>query len=105
MMASPFSSTIPLLLGALTVFGFGSAILNPTFGNLVAGLSGPHERGAALGAYQSAASLGRVIGPFTASGVATISSLSWPFAVGAVVSLAGIVLVRQANQAAHEHAV
>lgn len=104
MIAIPLSATIPILLAALTVFGFGSAILNPTFGNLVAGLSGPHERGAALGAYQSAASLGRVIGPFSASGVATVSTLSWPFAVGAVVSLAGIVLVQQANRAAHEHA-
>jgi DHA1 family tetracycline resistance protein-like MFS transporter len=97
MAAVPLCGSIPPLLGALGVFGLGSALLNPTFGNLVAGLSDADERGAALGAYQSAASFGRVIGPFTASGIATLSTLSWPFAVGAVVSLAGILLVRQAQ--------
>lgn len=100
MLAIPFAPGIGALMVALAVFGFGSAILNPTFGNLVAGLAGPTERGAALGAYQSAASFGRVIGPFTASGVATVSNLSWPFAVGAVVSLGGIVLVRGAGRRA-----
>jgi MFS family permease len=63
-------------------------------------MAAPHERGAALGAYQSAASFGRVLGPFTASAVAGLSTLAWPFAVGAVVSLGGIVLVRAAGRSA-----
>ncbi len=100
MFAVPFSSTLAPLLIALGVFGVGSAILNPTFGNLVAGLAGPHERGAALGAYQSAAALGRVIGPFGASGIALVSNLSWPFWIGAGVSLGGIGLVRGAGRQA-----
>ncbi len=100
MFAIPVSRQMSLLLISLGVFGVGSAILNPTFGNLVAGLAGSHERGAALGAYQSASSLGRVIGPFTAAGVAVISNLSWPFVVGAVVSLGGLVLVRSAQREA-----
>jgi MFS family permease len=103
MAAVPLSGAIPPLLAALGTFGLGSALLNPTFGNLVAGLSDADERGAALGAYQSAASFGRVIGPFTASGVATVSNLSWPFAVGAVISVFGIVLVRQAQARAPKH--
>ncbi len=105
MFAVPFSTTLAPLLVALGVFGVGSAILNPTFGNLVAGLAGPHERGAALGAYQSAASLGRVIGPFTASGIALVSNLSWPFWIGAGVSLGGIGLVRSAGQQAESKRV
>ena len=100
MAAVPLTHSMVPLLVALGVFGLGSAILNPTFGNLVAGLAGSHERGAALGAYQSAASFGRVLGPFAASGVATISTLAWPFAVGAVVSLGGIALVRGASRTA-----
>lgn len=100
MFAIPFSTHMATLLIALGVFGLGSAILNPTFGNLVAGLADAHERGAALGAYQSAASFGRVIGPFTAAGIATISNLSWPFWVGSVVSLGGIALVRGAGREA-----
>jgi DHA1 family tetracycline resistance protein-like MFS transporter len=95
--AVPPSSSIPWLLLALGIFGVGSAILNPTFSNLVAGLSGADERGAALGAYQSAASFGRVLGPFLASGVATVSNLSWPFVVGAVVAVAGVPLIVRAR--------
>jgi predicted MFS family arabinose efflux permease len=60
---------------------------------LVATAAEPHERGSVLGAYQGAASMGRVIGPFAASGVASASSLSIPFLVGAVVSLGGALLI------------
>jgi DHA1 family tetracycline resistance protein-like MFS transporter len=95
--AVPPSASIPWLLLALGIFGVGSAILNPTFSNLVAGLSGADERGAALGAYQSAASFGRVLGPFLASGVATVSTLSWPFVVGAAVAVAGVPLIVRAR--------
>jgi MFS family permease len=55
------------------------------------------ERGAALGVYQGAASLGRVVGPFTASAVATVAGLSGPLVVAAVVSLSGLLLVREAR--------
>jgi MFS family permease len=60
---------------------------------LVATAAEPHERGAVLGAYQSAASMGRVIGPFVASAVARSYSLQWPFVLGAVVSLGGALLI------------
>ena len=46
---------------------------------LVATAAEPHERGSVLGAYQGAASMGQVLGPFAASGVASASSLSIPF--------------------------
>ena len=40
-----------------------------------------------------AASLGRVIGPFAASIIARVSTLSWPFVAGAAVSLLGAVMI------------
>ncbi|MEQ1693839.1 MAG: MFS transporter [Gemmatimonas sp.] len=89
----PPAHTIPMVLPALALFAIGSAMFNPSMSGLVAGTAAPHERGAVLGAYQGAASLGRVIGPFAASGVARISTLSWPFVLGAAVSLAGMVLI------------
>lgn len=89
----PPTTSIPWLLAALAMFGIGTALFNPSMSGLVAGVARPHERGAVLGAYQSAASLGRVLGPFAASGIARISSLSWPFVVGAVVSVIGVVLI------------
>ena len=89
----PMVHTMPLLLMALGLFGIGSAMFNPSMSGLVAGTALPHERGAVLGAYQGAASLGRVIGPLAASAVARVSTLSWPFVLGAVVSLIGMVLI------------
>ena len=89
----PFSHSIGWLLVALGIFGVGSALFNPSMSGLVATAAEPHERGSVLGAYQGAASLGRVIGPFAASGVASASSLSIPFLVGAVVSLGGALLI------------
>jgi MFS family permease len=85
--------SIPWLLAALGVFGIGSALFNPSMSGLVAASAAPHERGRILGAYQGAASLGRVVGPFAASGIARVSSLDWPFYVGAAVTLGGVVLV------------
>ncbi len=85
--------SMTLLLIALALFGIGSALFNPSMSGLVAATAAPHERGTVLGAYQSAASLGRVIGPFLASAVATATSLQWPFALGAVVSLGGVLLI------------
>ncbi|MCC6433256.1 MAG: MFS transporter [Gemmatimonadaceae bacterium] len=89
----PLVHAMPWLLVALAVFGVGSALFNPSMSGLVATAAAPHERGAVLGAYQGAASLGRVIGPFAASGVARIGTLSWPFVLGAAVSLLGVVLI------------
>jgi MFS transporter, DHA1 family, tetracycline resistance protein len=89
----PPAHSMTMLLIALAIFGVGSAMFNPSMSGLVAAAAEPHERGGVLGAYQGAASLGRVIGPFAASGVARIGTLSWPFILGAVVSLIGVVLI------------
>jgi MFS family permease len=90
--------SIPWLLAALAVFGVGSALFNPSMSGLVAASAAPTERGRILGAYQGAASLGRVIGPFAASGIARVSSLDWPFYVGAVVTIGGVALVHSIRQ-------
>ena len=89
----PAAHTIPVLLIALALFGVGSAMFNPSMSGLVAATAAPQERGAVLGAYQGAASLGRVVGPFAASIIARVSTLSWPFVVGAAVSLLGAILI------------
>ncbi len=96
----PPVQSIPALLVGLAFFGVGSALFNPSMSGLVAATAAPHERGTVLGAYQSAASLGRVIGPFLASAVARASSLSWPFILGAFVSLAGVLLIHTRPRAA-----
>ncbi len=90
----PTSGSIALLLLWLGLFGVGSAIVNPSYSQLVASAAQPNERGAVLGAFQGAASLGRVIGPFTASGIATVLPLRWPFVAGGVLMLVGLAMQR-----------
>lgn len=97
----PVHAMVALLVG-LTLFGVGSALFNPSMSGLVAATAEPNERGSVLGAYQSAASMGRVIGPFAASAIARATTLSWPFIVGAFVSLAGVVLIHTRPRAAVE---
>jgi len=89
----PFAHSLPILLATLSIYAIGSALFNPSMSGLVAATAAPHERGGVLGAYQGAASFGRVIGPMAASGIATVSSLSWPFVIGAIVSLCGAAFV------------
>lgn len=98
----PFTHSLPWLLLSLAIFGVGSALFNPSMSGLVAATAEPHERGGVLGAYQGAASLGRVIGPMMASGIAQLSTLSVPFTVGALVSFLGAAFIharRRSRQA------
>jgi MFS family permease len=60
---------------------------------LVAAAADAHERGGVLGAYQAAASLGRVVGPLLGSGVASAAGLGAPFLLGAVICLGGLLFV------------
>lgn len=98
-LAIPFAPAIPSLVAALAVFAVGSALFNPSISGLVAAAAAPHERGGVLGAYQGAASLGRVIGPVMGSGVASLVGLGGPFMVGAVICVAGTVLVVRQRRA------
>lgn len=93
MIVLPPIDTLAPLLAALGVFAVGTALFNPSMSGLVASAAEPHERGAVLGAYQGAASLGRVVGPFAGSMIARGTSLSWPFIVGALVSFGGALLI------------
>lgn len=90
----PAVGSMGTLLAVLGVFSCGSALFNPSMSGLIAGTAAPHERGGVLGAYQAMASLGRVVGPFAGSALASAFSLSAPFVAGAVVALGGMLLVR-----------
>jgi MFS transporter, DHA1 family, tetracycline resistance protein len=77
--------TLSWLFLPLGTFGIGSALVNPSMSALVSGTAASHERGAVMGAFQGAGSLGRVFGPILASLVAQYVSIGWPFVLGAVV--------------------
>jgi MFS transporter, DHA1 family, tetracycline resistance protein len=95
------ATTRGVMLVALTLLGLGSACFLPSASGLVAHAAPPRERGAALGAYQSAASLGRTVGPFAASGVASVAGLSWPFVAGALAAATGVWLLHAARHEEH----
>jgi DHA1 family tetracycline resistance protein-like MFS transporter len=93
MAAIPLAANMTVLLVALAVFSVGSALFNPSMSGLVAAAAEAHERGGVLGAYQAAASLGRVVGPVLGSGIATLAGLGSPFVLGAAICLGGLLFV------------
>jgi len=93
MAAIPLAANMTVLLVSLAVFSVGSALFNPSMSGLVAAAAEAHERGGVLGAYQAAASLGRVVGPVLGSGIATLAGLGSPFVLGAAICLGGLLFV------------
>ncbi len=61
--ALALSGTWAAMVLACGALGIGSALFNPSLSSLVSQEAADHERGAVLGVYQGATTLGRVIGP------------------------------------------
>jgi DHA1 family tetracycline resistance protein-like MFS transporter len=94
----PFTHSVAEAALPLALFALGGGLFVPSISNLITATAGATERGAVLGVFQSASSLGRVVGPFAASAIASLAGLRWPFAAGALVSLGGALLVRPVSQ-------
>jgi MFS transporter, DHA1 family, tetracycline resistance protein len=94
----PLATHQAVLLTSLTLLGLGSACFLPSVSGLVARAAPPTQRGAALGAYQSAASLGRTVGPFLSSVVVRQVGLGAPFLVGALVATIGAGLLYRSRR-------
>jgi len=62
----PLAPTVALLLLPLALAAVGRAVLQPSLMSLVSIEARPEHRGVVLGTFQSAASLGRVLGPVAA---------------------------------------
>jgi DHA1 family tetracycline resistance protein-like MFS transporter len=59
----PVAPGVALLLGALLLAAVGRAVAQPALLSLASQAARPEERGAVMGAFQSSASLARVVGP------------------------------------------
>jgi MFS transporter, DHA1 family, tetracycline resistance protein len=90
----PLSPTVWIALVPMAFYGIGTALFTPSVSNLITRTAGPSERGAVLGLFQGVSSLGRVIGPVSASALTAFAGLRLPFWVAAGVSLGGAFLVR-----------
>jgi MFS family permease len=75
------------LLGVLALSAIGRAVIQPSMLSLASMQADPTERGAVMGAFQSAASLARVFGPF-AAGWLYDRALATPFWLAGALALA-----------------
>jgi DHA1 family tetracycline resistance protein-like MFS transporter len=98
--------SIPVLgtLGIFPVFlltgaalAFGSGLFNPSIAGLVSLASPPEKQGFGLAINQSAAALGRVIGP-TLAGTLFAMSHNAPFFVGALLTLVALALASRTKE-------
>lgn len=86
----------PGLLVALVLLTVGQGLLSPTLSSAVAGRAGV-DTGVWLGWQQSAGGLARVLGPIAAGALFQWAGVGWPYAFGAVLGLAALVLLPRAE--------
>ncbi len=84
--AVPWMNSVPLLLVPLAVSALGRAISQPSLLSMVSVAASPATRGVVLGAFQSGASLARVVGPLAAGALYDVSQ-------GAPFGLASLLMV------------
>jgi len=89
-----FAHTLSGTYVSLAIMTLGGAVFVPSISTLVAATASSVERGAVLGVFQSASSFGRVAGPFLATVVIRATSVKWPFAVAAAISLGALGVLR-----------
>jgi MFS transporter, DHA1 family, tetracycline resistance protein len=82
---------------ALLPYGMGAGLTMPSMSALASLHAGERERGAVLGAFQSASSLGRIVGPLAAGALYQHGGLHSPFVVAAFCSLPALWLVQRAE--------
>lgn len=90
--AAAMTASLAPLIAACGLLALASALFNPTAGSLVSQQAAPHEHGLVMGAYQSAAALGRVAGPAFAGGLFALAA-PLPFLAAAVLAALALVLL------------
>lgn len=83
---------VGLFMLSLTLVAVGNGINNPSLMSLVSKTASRHELGSAMGIYQSAGSMARIIGPLSAGWLYDNLGHGSPFEVAGVV-MAGAVFV------------
>jgi MFS family permease len=91
--ALPAAPTVALLLGPLTLCALGRAVAQPALMSMASLAAPPERRGAVMGAFQSSASLARVVGPL-AAGLLYDWWLAAPFALASALLLGVASLAR-----------
>jgi DHA1 family tetracycline resistance protein-like MFS transporter len=96
------SDHVMLALGA-AFFAAGHASFNTTASSLVTLEAGAREKGAALGAMQSASAAGRIVGPASSGAIYSGFGTHAPFLVGAVLLVPAVMLLRRSHKGDQPH--
>jgi DHA1 family tetracycline resistance protein-like MFS transporter len=88
---------VMLGLGA-AFFAAGHASFNTTASSLLTLEAGPREKGAALGAMQSASAAGRIVGPASSGAIYTAFGTHAPFLAGAILLIPAVLMLRRSHK-------
>ncbi len=95
--AVPWMPTVALLLVPLAVASIGRALVYPSMLGLVSVEAAPGERGLVMGAFQSSASLARVLGPLAAGALYDVYAAS-PFLLAGVLMAPVFAIARSLSE-------
>lgn len=91
--ALSFASGLPSTLAACAILSVGSGLFNPSISSLVSKEAEETERGAVMGAYQSATALSRIVGPaFSGVIFASLGAVA-PFIVAAALLVPALIVM------------
>jgi EmrB/QacA subfamily drug resistance transporter len=91
--AAAMAPDIGTLIAARAVQGVGGAMVMPLTLTLIASVTAPEKRGAALGAWSAAAGLGVALGPVIGGGITEYSSWQWIFWINVPVGILLLLVV------------
>jgi sugar phosphate permease len=92
-MAAAWTASLPALLGALVIAGFGFSVLNPSTGKAVVEWFPPRGRGLAMGIKQTGLTLGGLTGALTLPPLALASDWRYALATAGAFSVVAAILV------------
>lgn len=104
----PFSTSLPILLVAMTIVAYGFSVINPALNSLISLKTPAGEQGMMMGVSRSATTMARVLGPAWAGVFFAQLGKEWPYYAGAVlmvlVAYLGLKSLKE-NQTAKAEAV
>ena len=104
-MLIPFSHSLPLLLVAMVIAGYGFSVISPSLTSLISLQVGDDEQGGIMGVTRSAATMARFLGPAWAGLLFETLGRDWPYFGGALVMAVVVGLGLHGLKALHRPAV
>jgi DHA1 family tetracycline resistance protein-like MFS transporter len=101
LLLTAFSSTVPLLYGAVALLAIGSGINNPSNQSILSRLANEDRVGGVLGVGQSMSTLGRILGPVVGGALYSYVGQSSPYVLGSACMLFACLLALFLPQLTH----